>query len=131
MPVATGAGSVSRDVMSRNTKVVLVAVPVILILLAVAIPNFISPRATLSTNACANNLRWLQKAKTKWAHDLNKPDTAVPNEDDLRPVLKGMGAGDFYPQCPSSGTYTIGAVSQPVACSVPEPGHRLPADWDK
>jgi hypothetical protein len=114
--------------MSRNTKAVLVAVPVILFLLAAAIPNFIPPRATLSTNACANNLRWLQKAKTKWAHDLNKPDTAVPSEGDLRPVLKAMGAGDFYPQCPSGGTYSIGAVSQPVACSVREPGHTCPAD---
>jgi len=107
---------------------VLVAIPVILILLAIAIPNFVPPRATLSTNACANNLRWLQKAKVKWAHDLNKPDTAVPGEDDLRPVLKGIGAGDFYPQCASRGTYSLGAVNQPVACSVREPGHALTKD---
>jgi len=117
--------------MSRNTKAVLVATPVILILLAVAIPNFIPPRATLSTNACANNLRWLQKAKTKWGHDLNKPDTAVPSEGDLRPVIKAMGAGDSYPQCPSGGTYFIGAVSRSVTCSVREPGHTCPADWNK
>src|SRR5258708_1169730 len=114
--------------MSRTTKTVLVAVPVILVLLAVAIPNFMPPRATLSTNACANNLRWLQKAKAKWASDLNQPNAAVPTEDDLRPVLKALGAGDFFPQCPSGGKYTIGAVSEPVKCSVRELGHALPKD---
>lgn len=117
--------------MSRKTKAGLVAVPVLLILLAVAFPNFIAPRATPVSNACANNLRWLQKAKTKWAHDLKKPVTAMPSEDDLRPVLKAMGAGDFYPHCPAQGIYSIGAVDRAVTCSAREPGHTLPADWEK
>src|SRR5947209_6411918 len=84
-------------VMSKTTKTVLIAVPVILILLAIAIPNFIPPHSTLSTNACANNLRWLQKAKAKWARNLTQPSTAAPTENDLRPVLKDLGAGDFFP----------------------------------
>ncbi|HSU54414.1 MAG TPA: hypothetical protein VLT36_10170 [Candidatus Dormibacteraeota bacterium] len=104
----------------------LVAVPVILLLLAIAIPNFIPPHTTLSTNACANNLRWLQEAKAKWARDLSQPDTAVPTESDLLPVLKALGAGDFSPQCPSGGTYIIGAVTEPPKCSIREPGHALP-----
>ena len=114
--------------MSKTTKTVLVAAPVLLLLLAIAIPNFILPHRTLSTNACANNLRWLQKAKAKWARDLNEPNTAAPTENNLRPVLKALGAGDFFPQCPSGGTYTIGAVTEPAKCSVREPGHALPTD---
>jgi hypothetical protein len=116
-------------VMSKTTKTVLVAAPVILLLLAIAIPNFISPHTKLSTNACANNLQWLQKAKKKWARDFNQPDTAVPLENDLRPVLRNLGAGNFFPQCPSGGKYTLGAVSEPVKCSVRDPGHALPVDY--
>jgi hypothetical protein len=123
--------------MSRTTKIVLVAVPVIILLLAIAIPNFITPHASLSTNACANNLRWIQEAKIKWAHDLNKANTAMPTEEELRPVLralwmtKDLGAAEFFPKCPSGGTYTIGAVGERVTCSVRELGHALPADYKR
>ena len=125
-----GGGS-AFFVMSRNTKAVLVAVPVILILLAVAIPNFTPPRTTVSLNSCAVNLTWFQKAKVKWAYDLNKPDTAVATEEDLAPILMSIGARITHPSCPSGGTYTLGPVTEPVRCSVNQPGHILPSDWKK
>ena len=112
--------------MSRTTKTVLIASP-----LAVAIPNFMPARATMSRNACVNNLDCIQHAKAKWARDLNKPNLAVPTEDDLRPVLKGLGAGDFLPRCPAGGTYSIGQINQPVTCSFDGPGHALPSDWKR
>jgi hypothetical protein len=104
--------------MSKTTRNILIAAPVILLLLAIAIPNFLSPRVTLSENACANNLRWIQEAKAKWARDMKKAKTAVPTEDDLTPALKVLGAGNFFPRCPAGGTYTVGPVGDPVKCSV-------------
>ena len=117
--------------MSKTTKTVLITAPVILLLLAIAIPNFFPARMTISANACGNNLRWIQEAKIKWARNRNKPNTAVPTEDDLRPVLQELGAGKFFLGCPAAGTYTIGAVGEPVRCSTREPGHSLPADYKR
>ena len=123
-----GGGS-AFYVMSNTTRDILIAAPVIVLLLAIAIPNFLRPRVTLSENACANNLRWIQEAKVKWARDMKKTKTAVPTEDDLTPVLKVLGAGDSFPRCPAGGTYTIGPVGDPVKCSVGGPGHTLPSDY--
>jgi hypothetical protein len=49
--------------MSKTTKNLVVAIPVIILLIAIAIPNFIKPRAVISMNACANNLRQIDAAK--------------------------------------------------------------------
>jgi hypothetical protein len=40
---------------------------ILLILAALALPSFLPPRATVSQNACANNLRWIARAKEEWA----------------------------------------------------------------
>ena len=69
---------------------------------------------------CINNLRQIDAAKQQWAVDNNKPVTAVPTRQDLRSYFNG----GIFPVCPSGGTYTIGAVNAPPACSIP--GHVLP-----
>jgi uncharacterized protein (DUF3084 family) len=71
-------------------------------------------------NACINNLRQIDAAKQQWALEKNKKPTAVPTAQDITPYFKD----GILPVCPSGGAYTLNAVGELPACSVP--GHTLP-----
>ena len=73
-----------------------------------------------NANACINNLRAIDAAKTQWALDKEKNATDVPTVQDLTPYFKD----GLFPVCPDGGTYTINAVGEPPTCSIP--GHVLP-----
>src|SRR4051794_2470753 len=103
--------------MSKTTKQVLVAIPVILLLIALAIPNFVKPRNTYSKNACANNLNQIERAKKEWARAKQKTVNDIPTWDDLRPYIIQILPMDALPTCPSGGGYTVGRVGEPVKCS--------------
>jgi competence protein ComGC len=90
------------------------------LLMAIAIPNFVKARETAQQNACINNLRQIDTAKHQWALENNKKETDTPTESDLLPYFRSHQ----WPQCPAGGTYTIGAVSNAPACSIPN--HHLP-----
>ena len=103
------------------TKVFLataVAVPAGM-LAAVAIPNFVKAREVSQRNACINNLRQINAAKQQWALEKGMPATAMPSQDDLKPYL----GRNRFPVCPQGGHYTVGAVNEQAACSIP--GHSL------
>jgi Domain of unknown function (DUF4190) len=89
------------------------------LMVAIAIPNFVKARDTAMENACINNLRQIEAAKTEWASEKNKTGGDVPTAGDLTPYL----INGKFPICPSGGTYIIGAVSNLPACSIP--GHQL------
>lgn len=89
------------------------------LMMAIAVPNFVKARHVAMQNACINNLREIQAAKSEWALEKNKTQGDVPTAYDLTPYLPG---GKF-PTCPAGGTYTIGAVSNTPTCSIP--GHEL------
>ncbi len=74
-----------------------------------------------NANACINNLHQIEQAKLQWALDKAKNTTDVPTAQDLAPYCKD----GVFPVCPDGGTYTINAISEPPACSIP--GHVLPA----
>lgn len=115
-------------VLSRNTKKILVAVPVMLLLLsAIAIPNFIKVRATVPVNACANNLRRIDNAKQGWAVCYHKTTNDLPTEADLLPFLASAEypPPKLFPTCPSGGTCTIGRLGEPARCSIGGVGHTL------
>lgn len=78
---------------------------------------------TQHMNACINNLRLIDAAKQQWALENKKQATDTPTMDDLRPYL-GHGPNGELPVCPDGGVYTVGAVGEKPACSVP--GHVLP-----
>jgi chromosome segregation ATPase len=80
----------------------------------------VASTAVMEQNACINNLRQIDAAKTQWALEKNKADKDVPTAQDLLPYLKD----GVFPVCPSGGTYTINAVGEFPACSIP--GHVLP-----
>ena len=97
-----------------------VGIAMIMVLLPIAIPNFIKARNTAQTNMCINNLRQIDSAKSEWALEHGKKAEDVPTAADLTPYLKN----GHMPVCPAGGVYTIGADSTPPTCSVQ--GHVLP-----
>lgn len=107
-------------------KIVKIAALVVLfgLLIATAIPNFISMREHRVANACVNNLRWIQTCKAQWGAEHKMDSSAVPTITDLTPYLPG--AEKLFPTCPSGGVYTIGSLAQPPMCSEGKPDHALP-----
>jgi prepilin-type N-terminal cleavage/methylation domain-containing protein len=102
---------------------IMIVVAIIGLLAAIAIPNFVRARNTAQKNTCINNLRQIEAAKQQWALENKKVDADVPGSADVQKYIKN----DAYPTCPASGTYTIGAVSTEVSCSLSGSGHVLPA----
>lgn len=93
---------------------IMIVVLIIGILLAVATPQWIKARETSRAKSCLKNLQTIESAKTNWALEYKMPETSTPIESDIAPeFVKGA-----MPLCPSSGTYTIGAVNDEPSCSV-------------
>jgi prepilin-type N-terminal cleavage/methylation domain-containing protein len=101
---------------------IMIVVAIIGLLAAIAIPNFVRARNTAQKNACINNLRQIDGAKQQWAIENKKSDSDTPGSADVEVYIKN----NQYPHCPSSGTYTIGAVSTDPTCSQSGLGHVLP-----
>ncbi len=93
---------------------IMIVVAIIGLLAAIAIPNFVRARTTSQKNACINNLRQIDGAKAQWALENKKVDTDTPVDADISPYLKGS----VMPNCPASGTYTIGTVATTPTCSL-------------
>src|SRR5260221_1836672 len=104
---------------------IMIVVAIIGLLAAIAIPNFVRARTTSQTNACINNLRQIDGAKQQWALENHATSTSTVTSTLLMPYL-GRGTTGSYPLCPALGTYTIGDVSTPPACSLSVNGHLLP-----
>jgi cell shape-determining protein MreC len=67
---------------------------------------------------CVAYLRSIEAAKTAWATDFQKRPVDVPVDTDLFGPQAYLPA---KPVCPAKGAYTLGAVQDPPACSIP--GH--------
>jgi competence protein ComGC len=94
----------------------LVMLPVIGLLAAIAIPNFVKAREASQKNACVANLRQIQGAKDTWALENKKTTSETPTAADLygpQKYIKGE------PTCPAGGTYSINSVAETPTCSVP------------
>ena len=104
---------------------IMIVVLIIGILMAIAVPNFISARANSQKNTCVSNLKQIESAKEQWAMVNKKGAGDTPNSGDL----VGSATTGFlktYPSCPTSGTYTIGDMSTRPSCSNAAAGHALP-----
>ena len=98
-------------------------IPVIAILMAIAVPNFVKAKNAAMTNFCITNLRQIDSAKQMWALENKKDESQTPTGQDLTPYLK-RDFDSFI--CPAGGTYTINPVSQKPTCSIPD--HQLQGD---
>ncbi len=97
---------------------------ILTIVLAIGIANFIRARSTSASNACVNNLRIIDAAKQQWALERGKTVRDIPTWDDVRPYL-GRSWSNTIPVCPEGGTYTLGRVGIPPACSIGGPEHSI------
>jgi prepilin-type N-terminal cleavage/methylation domain-containing protein len=93
---------------------IMIVVAIIGLLAAIAIPNFVRARNTAQQNACINNLRQIDSAKQQWALENKKTDTDTPASTDVQNYIKA----NRYPTCPSSGTYTVNALTNDPTCSL-------------
>ncbi|MEI6212158.1 MAG: hypothetical protein WCR06_11105 [bacterium] len=78
-----------------------------------------NPRSSPPDSSCVNNLRMIDRAKQQWALSNNKADADIPAATTILPFIKG----GRMPVCPQGGVYSIKAVGESPACSIP--GHKL------
>lgn len=98
-------------------------IPLIGMLAAIAIPNFVKARNVAMTNMCINNLRQIDGAKQIWALENKRDGSQTPTGQELDKYLK-HGFDSLV--CPAGGRYLINPVGQKPTCSIP--GHQLPGN---
>ena len=98
-------------------------IPIIGLLAAIAIPNFVKARSTAQANACIMHLRQIDGAKQLWALERKKETTDTPTPQELEAYLK-MPFSSL--KCPAGGVLTIKEVGEKPTCSIPS--HQLPSD---
>jgi hypothetical protein len=109
-------------------RLVLVGAGVSLFALLV-VPNYVRDPWTSPANACINNLRRIDGAKSEWELEHNAKTNDLVTINDIRPYLElGIGpngkpyikldAKGNLPKCPSGGTYAIGKVGEAPTCSI-------------
>src|SRR5258705_5981534 len=99
--------------MSHRARNLIIAIPIICLFFAIALPNFIKGRVGTSKNSCINILRQVEGAKDQWMSDQHKTTNDAPTWADLRPYLRPE-----HPECPEGGSYTIGKMAELPTCSI-------------
>lgn len=111
-----GDGMATAGLVTGYISIVLVFV--IGLLAAIAIPNFVKARNQAMINACRDNQRSIEAAKSVWVLDQAKKKDVAPSDDDL------FGPGKYMnerPVCPAGGSYQLNDGATPPACSVHGP----------
>jgi hypothetical protein len=87
------------------------------LLAAIAIPSFARAREVSQMNACVINLRAIKTAKQEFATANGLSPGQAVTEEQLAPYLCLPGAFNKK-KCPGGGTYTVGVVGEEPQCSV-------------
>lgn len=87
--------------------------PIMGLLAAIAIPNFIRARMVAESHVCINNMKEIQNAKLAWARDTGAANDATPQWKDLIPAYLSK-----IPVCVKGGSYSIGQVNAYPKCSI-------------
>ena len=99
------------------------AVPIIGLLSAIAIPNFVKARTTAQQRACIANLKQIDGAVQLWALENKKSASDTYTLNDPLGVLAFLRDRQL-PVCPAGGVYSPGKrVSDEPTCNIP--GHKL------
>jgi len=89
-----------------------------LLLLPIAIPNFIKGRDAAQRTVCVIHLKQIDDAKRSWALSQKKSDGEAVTAADISGYVKP----DTF-ECPKGGVYQINPVGHRPTCSIP--GHEL------
>lgn len=95
---------------------IMIVVAIIGVLAAIAVPSFNYAISDARRKACAINRKNIDGAKAQWALEQRRPPDAVPVDADL------FGEESYIehkPDCPAGGVYSLNAVREKCACSVP------------
>lgn len=94
---------------------IMIVIGIIALLLAIAIPNFVRARQISQARACQANLKNLIGAKERWAMDNQASASSSPTMAQI--AVPGVYIRTV-PECPSGGTYTVGALDEVPTCSL-------------
>jgi competence protein ComGC len=97
------------------SAVSLVMLPIIGLLAAVAIPNFVKAREAAQRNACLVNMRMIDASKEQWRVENNK---AVGDAIEAADLFGPGKASRQAPSCPAQGTYIINPAGMNPECTV-------------
>ena len=111
----TGGGLALGGLITGYLSIALI--PMIGMMAAIAIPNFVKARSTAQMNICISNLRQIDGAKQQWALENKKQTTDTPTAQELDTYLHRSFT---TLKCPAGGIYTINAVGEKPACSIPQ-----------
>ena len=86
------------------------------VVLLVVLPSFEEARSASSTNACINNLRQIEGAKSQVAlRDGLEPGTPMDTVEMKAKVEELLDGGN---PCPQGGTYTYNAIGLTASCTL-------------
>jgi hypothetical protein len=89
------------------------AIVIVPMMAAIAIPSFVKARDTSVRNACINNLRHIDSAKEQWAMAGNKTSGTDVVLSEVNQYIKGNAT----PICPAGGSYTYAVIGTDPQCS--------------
>jgi len=97
---------------------IMIVVLIIGILLAIAIPNFVTARNSSRARACIANLKEIDSAKQQYVMDNKAPSNFAFSNDSnsSMPDLVSMYIRKL-PACPAGGTYTVGDGTSNPSCN--------------
>ena len=94
---------------------IMIAVLIMGVLAAIAIPNFVNARVSARQKTCISNMKQLETAKEQWAMENKKAvgDTCLLSD------IVGAGRNiTRTPTCPAGGTYSVNVVGTKCSCSL-------------
>jgi len=91
----------------------MLVIMIIALLVAIAVPAFLSTRARTQARLCVANLTEIHAAKERWAIENRKTEGDSVDADDISPTYIKV-----FPTCPGGGTYQIGVIGQNPTCSI-------------
>ncbi len=107
---------------------IMIASAILMILCAIAIPNFALIKSNTYKDVCITNLRRIVSAKEHWAMETGAADTDTPTAEDLDFYVKdGISSLKCVcdPQKTFSTSYSINAINANPACRIIPGTHKL------
>ena len=99
---------------------IVLIIAIFVILLAVAIPNYLEIRKKTKINQCRQNITSISQIKGDWA--VENPGKDNPTSV----VLVKFLTTEKWPICPAGGKYEIGDLKTAPTCSIHFPKRRMP-----